>query len=61
MRAAYYRKNRTAAYYRALAMRALHDAGMSRKSIADFFLLSTERVRQILKAGPRPAQLELPK
>lgn len=51
---------RLASYYRALVMIAMRDAGHSLRSIAEYFLISHQRVAQILKRGARPAQLELP-
>jgi hypothetical protein len=46
-------------HYRALVIIAMRQAGMSLREIAGYFFISGERVRQICKRGPLPAQLPI--
>lgn len=59
MRGDYYRKNRSAAYWRAVAIKLLRLSGSSFRDIADYYLISPERARQIFNAPEPPAQLSL--
>lgn len=54
------KRDRVALYYRAQVILAMRAAGHSLTEIAGYFWISAERVRQILKRGVVPAQLELP-
>ena len=51
---------RLRSHYRFLTMKQMRDAGHSLKTIGDYYYISAERVRQILKRGQIPAQLNLP-
>lgn len=51
---------RLAYYYRAKVIIAMRDAGHSLRVIAEHFGISAERVRQIVRRGPVPAQMALP-
>lgn len=57
---AYHKQSLVKSYYRALVIIAMRDAGHSYAVIAEYFLLTKQRVWQICKRGPVPAQLELP-